>query len=89
MFIHIGNDHVIRSRNIVSIIDCSMIDSSSIMEEMITSVKEKGEIKGSDSGAKSIIITDRSIYYSSLSVSTLTKRSSIQQMVYKIKNHSE
>lgn len=89
MFIHIGNDHILRSRNIISIIDCQTIDSSKTMEEMIHSMDEKGKIKGSSTDAKSVIITKDSIYYSSLSVSTLTKRSSIRQMVKKVKNHSE
>lgn len=89
MFIHIGNDNVIRSRDIVSIIDCSVLESSSIMEEMIESGKKNGIVKGKSSVAKSVIITSDFIYYSSLSVLTLKKRSSIRQMVKKFKNHSK
>lgn len=89
MFIHIGNDYVIRSRDIISIIDYSVLDSSSIMEELIEIGKKQGKVKGKSSVAKSVVITSEFIYYSSLSVLTLKKRSSIKQMVKKFKNHSE
>jgi len=89
MFIHVGNDNVIRSRDIISIIDYNILDSSSVMEEMIELDKKQGKVKGNPSIAKSIVITSDLIYYSSLSVLTLKKRSSIRQMVKKFENHYE
>lgn len=88
MFIHIGNDHVIRSRKIISIVDISVITSSSIMEELISNKMEKNKVKGSRTDAKSVIIMKNIIYFSSLSVLTLKKRSSITNMIKKFDDYS-
>lgn len=89
MFIHIGNDHVIRSRDIVSIINYDMVESSSITEKIMEQMGDMDEIKGDKKEAKSLIITVDQIYYCSLSVTTLKKRSSIRSMLQKFKNYSE
>ncbi len=89
MFIHIGNNNAIRSREIITIIDYDVITSSSIMEEMIKNKKEEETVIGPVSNAKSVIITLDKIYYSSLSVPTLKKRSSISAMIKKFENYSE
>src|SRR5690625_6117941 len=89
MFIHIGNNNAIRSRDIVSIIDYDVIKSSSILEEMIQNKKENKMVKGPRENAKSVIITDDKVYYSSLSVSTLKKRSSISSMIKKFDDYYE
>lgn len=86
MFIHIGNDNVIRSREIITIIEQDVISSSSIMDEMMQSNREDGKIKGLERNAKCVVITNDIIYYSSLSVATLKKRSGIVSMVKKIDN---
>lgn len=87
MFIHIGNNNVIRSRKIVSILDFSIIASSSIMEEMIQEKKKRKKIKGPLSSAKSVVITNDLIYYSSLSVPTLKKRSGFNSVIKKFENY--
>lgn len=86
MFIHIGNNNAIRSREIVTIIDYEVATSSSIMTEML---QKHQSVKGPASNAKSVIITVDQIYYSSLSVATLKKRSSLTLMVKKFDNYSE
>lgn len=47
MFIHIGDENVIRSKDIVSIIDLNVIDSSPIIEEMIAHHQQSGRLIGS------------------------------------------
>lgn len=84
MFIHIGNDNVIRSREIVTIIEQDVLSSSSIMEEMMQNGREDGIVMGTEKGAKSVVITTDYIYYSTLSVSTLKKRSGIVSMIHKL-----
>ncbi len=84
MFVHIGNDNVIRSREIIIIIEQDVIISSSIMEEMIKNGKEAGTVKGSEHNAKSVVITHDLIYYSTLSVATLKKRSKMVSMIHKL-----
>ncbi|MGM8365475.1 extracellular matrix regulator RemB [Virgibacillus sp. W0181] len=75
MFVHIGNDYVLQSKNIISIIDRNLIQSSSIIKEMMDTAKERKQIKGAKKDAKSVVITDDFFYYSTLSVPTLKKRS--------------
>ncbi|GEL76318.1 extracellular matrix regulator RemB [Tenuibacillus multivorans] len=82
MFIHIGDENVIRSRDVVSIIDYNLFNSSSIIEEMIFKQRESGNVSDSSyEEAKSIVITVNHIYFSSLSVSTLNRRA---QLSYKL-----
>ncbi|MGM8212873.1 extracellular matrix regulator RemB [Virgibacillus sp. W0430] len=77
MFVHIGNDYVLQSKDIISIIDRNLIQSSSIIKEMMQVARERRKIKGTKREAKSIVITDDFIYYSTLSIPTLKKRSSM------------
>lgn len=87
MFIHIGNDHIIRSRDIVTIINYDMLESSTITDKMMEQMGMVDNIKGDKKTAKSIIVTVDQIYYCSLSVTTLKKRSSIRSMLQKFKNY--
>lgn len=90
MFIHIGDDHVIQSKDVVSIIDNSLIASSSIIEEMIFNQrKNKKVIESKDHQAKSIVITDDYIYFSPLSVFTLKKRANMKTTLNKLEDFSE
>src|SRR5690625_7419021 len=89
MFIHIGNDHVIRSRDIVTIINYDMVESSTVTDKIMDQMGNLDTIKGNKEDAKSIIVTVDQIYYCSLSVTTLKKRSSIRSMLQKFKNRSE
>lgn len=84
MFIHIGNDNVIRSRDIITIIEQDVTKSSTIMEELMGNAQKSKTIVGSAKDAKSVVFTSELIYYSTLSVSTLKKRSRIVSMVHKL-----
>ncbi|KHE71714.1 extracellular matrix regulator RemB [Halobacillus sp. BBL2006] len=90
MFIHIGDDHVIQSKDVVSIIDHSLVSSSSIIEEMIFNQrKNKQVVETEDNQAKSIVITDDFIYFSPLSVFTLKKRANMMSTLNKLEDFSE
>ena len=90
MFIHIGDDHVIQSKDVVAIIDHSLIGSSSIIEEMIFNQrKEKRVIETEDYQAKAIVITSDVIYFSPLSVFTLKKRANMMTTLNKLEDYSE
>jgi len=89
MFIHIGNDHVIRSRDIVTIINYDMVESSTITDKIMGQMGNVDKIEGIEEEAKSIIVTVDQIYYCTLSVTTLKKRSSIRSMLQKFKNYTE
>ncbi|WP_430789524.1 extracellular matrix regulator RemB [Virgibacillus flavescens] len=89
MFIHIGNDNVIQSKDVVSIIDRNIISSSSIMEEMIQRATKSKKIIKPAEDTKSVVITKDLIYFSSLSVGTLKKRASMISTISKLDNYSD
>ncbi|GGC94794.1 hypothetical protein GCM10007216_26890 [Thalassobacillus devorans] len=90
MFIHIGDDQVIRSKDVVAIIDHNLISSSSIIEEMIYNQrKEKNVVEMQTQEAKAIVITEDRIYFSPLSVMTLKKRANMMATLNKLEDFSE
>ena len=64
LFIYIGNDDVVESKKIISILDYQLIEEQ----------KKNNRVIGSDKDAKSIVITDDYIYYSTFSTFTLKNR---------------
>ncbi|QTN01203.1 MULTISPECIES: extracellular matrix regulator RemB [Sediminibacillus] len=90
MFIHIGDDNVIRSEEVVAIIDHQIVASSTINEQMLFNQrKNKNVLDPSEEGTKSIVITTNHIYYSPLSVLTLKKRASMISTISKLEDYSE
>lgn len=90
MFIHIGDDHVIQSKDVVAIIDHSLVSSSSIIEEMIFNQRKNRQVvETEDNQAKSIVITEDFIYFSPLSVFTLKKRANMKTTLNKLEDFSE
>ncbi len=89
MFIHIGGDNVIRSEEVVAIINQQFVSSSTINDEMITNQDEANNILDlHEEETKSIVITTEQIYYSPLSVLTLKKRTSMITSINKIDDYS-
>lgn len=89
MFIHIGNDNVIQSKDVISIVDRNIISSSSIMEEMIQKAKKTQSVVTPAEESKSVVITNDLIYFSSLSVATLKKRASMIGTISKLDDYSD
>ncbi len=90
MFIHIGDDHVIQSKEVIAIMDYQLMHSSTINEEMLTGVKEKKQVNAyNQTNTKSIVITNEKVYYSPLSVLTLKKRASMIATISKLEDYSE
>ncbi|WP_373894389.1 extracellular matrix regulator RemB [Virgibacillus sp. CBA3643] len=89
MFMHIGNDHVIRSSDIIAIVDYNLISSSSIMEEMVTESNKQKKVVGPMNDAKAVMVTTENIYYSTLSVATLKKRASMISTISRLDDFSD
>lgn len=89
MFIHIGDDIIIQSKDVVSIIDRNIVDSSSDMEKMIDHAKRRKKLQGAKKDSKSVVVTHDYIYYSTLSVATLKKRSSMVSTISKLADYSD
>ncbi|KAA6447168.1 DUF370 domain-containing protein [Bacillus swezeyi] len=71
MYIHLGDDFVVSTREIVAIFDYKA-KASPIVEEFLT--KQKKRIVSSNSTPKSIVVTVQTIYFSPLASGTLKKR---------------
>ncbi|MDE1418516.1 DUF370 domain-containing protein [Bacillus licheniformis] len=71
MYIHLGDDFVVSTREIVAIFDYKA-KTSPIVEEFLS--KQKQRIVSSNSTPKSIVVTLQSIYFSPLASGTLKKR---------------
>ncbi|AXI07495.1 DUF370 domain-containing protein [Oceanobacillus zhaokaii] len=89
MFIHIGNANVIRSQDIIAIIDYHLIASSVIMDEMIKRAFKEKNIIGPAVKAKSLVITKDMIYYTTISVATLQKRANMISTISKLEDYSD
>lgn len=74
MFISIGGEFAIKSKDIVAILDQHIIDESEIMGEFIKTSSETA-IQVAKGPYKSIVITADKVYFSPLSSATLIKRS--------------
>ncbi|WP_145654653.1 extracellular matrix regulator RemB [Bacillus paralicheniformis] len=71
MYMHLGDDFVVSTREIVAIFDYKA-KTSPIVEEFLN--KQKQQIVSSNSTPKSIVVTLQSIYFSPLASGTLKKR---------------
>ncbi|KGX93669.1 hypothetical protein N781_00165 [Pontibacillus halophilus JSM 076056 = DSM 19796] len=90
MFIHIGEDHVIESKDVIAIVDSDLMDSSQIVEEMITNQTRNERVFDSpQADTKSIVITKQFIYFSPLSVYTLKKRANMTSALKNMDDYSE
>jgi extracellular matrix regulatory protein B len=79
MYLHVGGGTLVKSDEVIAILDKQMLQSSLIMEEFLE--KKKGISQNLAKNAiKSIVITDKHIYFSPLASATL-KRKTIQQAI--------
>jgi extracellular matrix regulatory protein B len=74
VYVHVGGDVMVQMKEIIAILDYSVIDDSIEMETWLTA-NDKKVIRLSKRITKSIVITDRKIYLSPLASTTLKKRS--------------
>lgn len=88
MFIHIGGDNVIRSEDVIAIIDQQFVASSTINAEMIDNQRKAKNVLDLQEETKAIVITKDYIYYSPLSVLTLKKRASMISTISKLDDYT-
>ncbi|MHC0039382.1 extracellular matrix regulator RemB [Pseudoneobacillus sp. C159] len=74
MFVHIGEETMIRAVDIVAILDKDSVEESEYFQEYLR-VNEKKTENLSKKPFKSIVITNQKIFYSPIASTTLKKRS--------------
>jgi len=75
MYIHIGSKVLLSFKDIVAILNLQESDLPLATEEFLEIALSEKRVKGNKKHAKSCIITDKEVYYSQISTSTLLKRS--------------
>ncbi|MBZ9534293.1 DUF370 domain-containing protein [Cytobacillus oceanisediminis] len=78
MYVHIGENILVRTSEIITILDKQTVESSPISKEFLE--QQKAMINGKSSSYKSIVITKDTIYFSQIASNTLKKRT-VQLMV--------
>lgn len=74
MYIHLGGDKVIRSRELIAIFDIS--NEAKLPKSFLVDANlEKLAEKIGDEEPKSLVVTESRLYYSPISSSTLKRRS--------------
>jgi regulator of extracellular matrix RemA (YlzA/DUF370 family) len=75
MFIHIGGDTVVSTREVISILDHQTVNSSKVTKKFIEDEKKvKRVVDSSAEETKSYVITKDAIYCSPISSLTLKRR---------------
>jgi len=75
MFVHLGADVVIPTKEIIAIIDIDLVDRSEITSEFHRVAAEEDFLRDISRGAgRSMVITSRTIYISPISPLTLKNR---------------
>jgi extracellular matrix regulatory protein B len=74
MYLHIGEDILVKSNDVIAILDKQLLQSSPILLEFLQK-KEEVILNLAKGSIKSIVITDNHVYYSPLASATLKKRS--------------
>ena len=75
MYIHLGGERVISSRELVAIFDISIEASSKISKQFVERMlATKKLVQIGEEEAKSIVVTEHTVYYSPISSGTLRKR---------------
>lgn len=86
MFIELDNEHIIRSEEVLTILDIQLTKTSIKLKDLLKYKKEKNELMGDPEKGKAIIITDEYIYYSPQSPLTLKKRFNRNEIIKKVSN---
>ncbi|EIJ80141.1 regulator of the extracellular matrix, regulation of biofilm formation [Bacillus methanolicus PB1] len=76
MYLHIGEDILVRTKDIIAILDKESVKSSPFVQEFIEEQIER-VIDLSKGSFKSVVITYENIYYSPLASGTLKKKSKV------------
>ncbi|WP_018131398.1 extracellular matrix regulator RemB [Effusibacillus pohliae] len=75
MFIHLGGDVMVSSKEVIAIFDLKMKEAADSTQEFLKVAEEEGFVVVVDENeSKSFVVTNRKVYFSPISSLTLKKR---------------
>lgn len=74
MYLHIGHNWLVPYRSIVAIFNYDLIDSSAEFRHLFHRLRVEGQVFGEAHGVKTLVMTETSIYLSTISSGTLMRR---------------
>ncbi len=75
MYIHLGGEKIIRTSQVVAILDVSIEQSSKLSRQFVAEAQKNRKVETiGEEAPKSIVVTDERVYYSPISTATLKKR---------------
>ncbi|WP_018923297.1 extracellular matrix regulator RemB [Salsuginibacillus kocurii] len=77
MFIHLGGDEVIRSKDVIAILDYDSNEADGITVEFLQAKSKQDVIIISEDLTKSVVVTESYVYYSPISSLTLKRRAQV------------
>ncbi|PSL45946.1 uncharacterized protein DUF370 [Salsuginibacillus halophilus] len=77
MFIHLGGDEVIRSKDVIAILDYNYEEPVEITEEFLAARTSENTVVISPDLTKSVVLTTDKVYHSPISSSTLKRRANV------------
>lgn len=80
MYLHIGQDWLVPYAAIIGIFRTSLLDSSPHLRYYVARLRSEGRVRGEEKEAKTLILTDDLLYFSSVSTTTLERRSHRRMM---------
>ncbi|HEY3314210.1 MAG TPA: extracellular matrix/biofilm biosynthesis regulator RemA family protein [Bacillota bacterium] len=78
MLVHIGGEVVLRSREIIGVFDLQTVGDAPITKEFVDLARTEATIVDlSDGNAKSLVLTTDKVYLSTVSITTIRKRATV------------
>ncbi len=74
MYLHIGQDWMLPYDDIIAIFQRRMLDISPEFRQLFSRLRSEGRVFGDGDEAKSIILTDHTLLFTSISCHTLLRR---------------
>lgn len=82
MYIHLGNDTVVRDRAVIGIFDLDNSSYSRITREFLNGAERAGETRYvADDLPKAFVVTDEGVYLTQLGSQTLSKRAAEEDLI--------
>ncbi|GBD28068.1 hypothetical protein HRbin31_00080 [bacterium HR31] len=75
MYLHLGDDRVVRTAEVVAILDARLLRASEANQRFFERAAAAGQVLGHNlAGARSLVLTVRGLYPSPISATTLARR---------------